>query len=391
MTEVSIITPTFRPGGIDIALAGMRDQTFRDFEYIIVDHRYERRHDEVMALAREYGVNLIHVPEHRRNGKWAVCSSAFNTGFALAQGRVIIMLVDWTYAPPGWIEAHLQHHQEGGEQQRGYVLSPYYYHAVGITPEVYQGLQQHASEYIGIGASPLKSYAEYAAAPGLKTRIPFDMTGQNDRAGVNPTANLDEDAVLRGEVFPELGAFSDGLFHPSWLSRMPLLPEGDPGQRDRFPGGTVYTWTHLKNESVLREAVFKLNGTDIWSERGGRMSIDTDFGLRLTQTGVRLIWEPAGLAHCVNPRHGVSRVLPYGILSGRYEGRWSELDCRTFALRRQLEVQAGLNIPAPAPYSLEQLAERLRSWRTAQKIDVGSLDVSDDLFFGRTIWPDSPY
>ena len=55
MVAASVILPMFRPGGIDITLAGLRGQTVKDYELIIIDHRYERRHKQVMELAREYG------------------------------------------------------------------------------------------------------------------------------------------------------------------------------------------------------------------------------------------------------------------------------------------------------------------------------------------------
>ena len=376
MVEISVIAPTYRPGGIDILLAGMRDQTFKDFEVVLVDRRYERRHDEVVDLARRYGVNCLHVPEHRRNGRWGCTSSALNTGFALAGGRVIIMLVDWTYCPPGWIEAHLKHHAQG----RSYVLAPYYYHAVGITPAVYQQMQGRGYQ--------MPPYSDYANQPKLAMKIDFDLSTQDARAD-GPA--VEEDAVLRGEVFDEISVFEEGLFDPAWLPRMPPLPPGDPGQRDRVPGGTHYTWTHLKNESLLREVVVQLNGTDICSERGGRMSIDTEFGLRLSCSGVGFIWEPAALAHCINPRHGVCRVMPFGDLVQRTEGRWNLEDCQAFFNRREQEVRAGKFLAAPAPYTIPELAERLKPWRTADLIDTSGLDKPDLEFFGRDIYPDTPY
>lgn len=382
MIEVSVVTPTYRPGGIDILLAGMRDQTLPkdQFEVILVDHRYEWRHDRVMALAREYGVNLIHVPEHRRDGIWAVTSSAYNTGFALARGRVIIMLVDWTYCPPGWIEAHVKNHQDPAHSLK-YVLAPYYYHAIGITPEIYANMASTGAR--------MRPYADYASQPKLHLKIPFDFTGQDARADSKAE---DNDAVLRGEVFDEISVFEEGLFDPAWLPRMPPIPDGDPGQRQAGPGATVpYTWTHLKNESVLRETVYHLNGTDIWSERGGRMSIDTEFGMRLSCLGASLIWEPAALAHCINPRHGVCRVMPFGDGTKRAHNRWSLADCQAFFTRREFEARNGGRLAAPAPYTLGELSQRLDPWRAAEPIDVAGLDKPDLEFFGRIIWPDTPY
>lgn len=353
MLQVSVVSCSFRPGGIDILLAGMRDQTLRDFEVICVDRRYERRHEEVMALARQYGVNLIHVPECRRNGVWGLTATAMNTGIALARGRVIIQLTDWTYCPPGWLEAHLQHHESS---EARYVLSPYTY---------------------------------YEQLPELNLLKPFDFSTQSARADVSCT---DWDAVLNGEVIPEVCAFKDGPFDPAWLSQMVTSPPPHQDTRAMAPGpGVHYTWTHLKNESALRETYWKVNGVDSWAERGGRMSIDTEFGLQMIHSGVQLWWEPAGHAHCVNPRHTISRVMPFGDASERVAGRWNLVDNQRFFIRREQEITSGARVASPNPYTIEDLAQRLEPWRTAESIDVSNLDIPDERFFGPGIWPNTPY
>ena len=44
MVKVSVTIGTSRAGGIDVSLRGMLDQTFDDFEIILVDGRYHKRH-----------------------------------------------------------------------------------------------------------------------------------------------------------------------------------------------------------------------------------------------------------------------------------------------------------------------------------------------------------
>ena len=379
--DVTVQVVTFRPAGLDVLLAGMRDQTYpkHRFEVVLVDHRYERRHAEVMELAKYYGVNLIHVPEHRRNGQWGVCSSAFNTGFAVARGRVIIMLVDWTYAPPGWIEAHLRHHFGPPV----YVVAPYRYHAVGITKPLYDRLKQ---EMGGRVSSPWEAFTRQ---PKLRLKQPFDLTTQDFRADYTC---LEEDAVLKGEVLDEVSAFEEGLFDPGWLPRMPPIPDEDPGNRKGPRSGHFDAFTaHLKNESVPREVIYRLNGTDIWSERGGRMSIDSEWGLRVEALGVQFVWEPQAQTECVNPRHGVCRTMPFGHVEERVGGRWNLADCEAFYGRRRREIREKRYLAAPAPYTLDALAARLEPWRTADWIDPGPLDLSDREFYGRDLWPDSLY
>jgi len=364
----------------------MRDQTYpKDrFEVILVDRRYELRHNEVMALAKQYNVPLIHVPEHRRNGRWGVTASAYTTSFALARGRVIIMLVDWTYAPPGWIEAHLQHHNGPPT----YAVAPYLYHSVGITESIYRRLAKETATEVCL------PWEAYVNQPKLKLKRPFDFSDQDMRADGESAKYVEADAVLRGEILDEVSAFEDGLFDPQWLHNMPPMPACDPGGRGHLKRGVEHLdcyVTHLKNESILREAVYHLNGVDIWGERGGRVSIDSEFGLRAEAAGLRFYWEPQAMAHCVNPRHAVCRTMPFGVDRERVERRWSREDCTDYYERRRAEIRSRKFLVAPAPYTLEGLARKLEPWRSGAPIDVSKLDVPDLEFFGADIWPDSPY
>jgi glycosyltransferase involved in cell wall biosynthesis len=58
---VSVITTTYRHGGIDIAYASLRKQTYQDFEWILLDPLYEKRKNEVKAYVRD--IKLKHLPE----------------------------------------------------------------------------------------------------------------------------------------------------------------------------------------------------------------------------------------------------------------------------------------------------------------------------------------
>ena len=61
--EISVVTACWRPGGMDLLMQGMHDQTFKNFEVIMVDRRYERRHKKVMEWAKHYGIECFyHVP-----------------------------------------------------------------------------------------------------------------------------------------------------------------------------------------------------------------------------------------------------------------------------------------------------------------------------------------
>ena len=349
MPKVSVLVAMFRPGGIDVTLVGLRDQTFKDFEVVLVDRRYERRHERVMAMAADYGLDLIHVPEHRRNGKWQNIGSAWNTAMAVAEGEIVIFLPDWTYVPPGWIGAHLLPHASGDVV---YVACPY----------------------------------RYTDLPPLKLLRPFDFSGQLDRGRVC----LDEDAVLRGEVFDEISAFAAPF---TWETATSLRHHEFPHQdtRQAAAGQSLeFSWIPLKNESVRRSIAYKVNGLDERLDRG-KGPLDIDWASRLSPAGCQSTWTPEGLALCPNPRW-ICGSMPWGSKEERVEGRWSYWDGNAYNARRQDEAGRG-KIRARNPFDIEELHEDLvrAGWRDKDHvIDVGPLDRDDLTYWGKEIWPDTP-
>ena len=344
--RVSVLCSTFRPGGIDILLAGMAAQTFGDFEVIFVDHRYGLRHARVVEESRAAGVPLLHVPEHRRNGKWGTIGSAWNTAMALADGEIFIFLPDWTYAPAGWIEQHLRYRSG---RTMAYTVGPYC----------------------------------YTELPPLWMKKPFDFAGQNDR-GANCT---EPDAVLNGEIFDEISAFASqftgtvarGLRHH-------VYPHQDT--REAGPGQGVHpTWLHLKNESVHRDVAFAINGLDERLDRG-KGPLDIDWGYRLYAAGGFSTWAPEAMAIYPNPRW-ICGSMPWGHRDERVEGRWCYHDGNNYNQRR---IQEG-DTRAKNPFSLDELRTKLLAagWRDPTRvIDVSALDIEDLDYYGQEIWPDTP-
>ena len=349
-----MVSTACRPGGIDVTLAGMRDQTFQDFEVILVDRRYERRHTEVVELANNWGVPVLHVPEHRRNGKWVSFASAWNTGFALARGRTVIILVDYAYAPPKWIENHLEALGEGLR----YVVAPYH-------------------------VLPL---------PDLEPKCDYDFIGVY-REWKKSFSCSEENAVGRGEVLDEMRVFRKGWFDPSWLSELlSKQAEGELGVDDRIKAwsqvrdaGLPEGWVHIKNESIARDFLWELNGVDERLERG-RGPIDIDFQWRLVTGGAEMVWCPKATVFYLDP-HVLLPALPFGSTLERVSGRWSWRDGLSYVSHRRAEMSFGRSPAAKNSYTLKQLSERLSSWRDGD-VPVPR-DVSDMEYWGRELLPES--
>lgn len=329
--KVSVVLPVFRPGGLDITFAGLRDQSFKDFELILIDRRYEKRHKEVMAIAREYGVQTIHVPEHRRNGKWAVLSAAWNTGFMLAQGEVIIMVPDYAYVPPGWIEGHLKHH-DGSPRM---VLSPYVFREL---PPV------------------VTKVGEVLNLPGP----------EQAEALANAVLEAPPDTCNEISIFTE-------MFDPSWLPGLPEWPPGFQCQRRTMSPSEpmLYNHVHFRNESIPLETILMMNGFDEHLDRG-KVWIDLEFGHRANLYGCQFSMDGSNIVTMLNPR-----VLFPSTPFGPAEGRWSYDTCVDYSRQRLSE---GFR-PAPNPYSLREKQETLRWWRKAKVIHTDLLNIPDEEYY----------
>lgn len=352
---VSVLVTSFRPGGLDLTLAGMRDQKLKDFELIICDRRYEKRHNDVMDLAKKYGVKTIHVPEHRRNGKWTTFCSGWNTAMALARGEYVILLQDFAYAPPGWIEAHLECQMRG---TRRYVVGPY----------------------------------KYTDLPAVKTKKEFDFASQIGSGGRCTEA----DAVIRGEILPEMYIFEKGPFDPAWIADIKVheAPHQDP--RRQISGGNSGTcpssWCHVKNESCRRETLWEIGGLDERLERG-KGPMDIDFGIRLLGADVTLWWEPK-MPDCFCPNaRWICRTMPWGDMEERLEGRWAYRDGLNYNALREKEIAAATDHFAESHaknnYRMPELAARLASWRNEASHPVTPREAGDLEYWGREIWPET--
>lgn len=354
LPEVSVLVSTFRPGGLDLTFAGMRDQTHRDFEVILVDKRYEKRKHRVDEYKRKFGdFRFIHAPEHRSNGKWVTFCSAWNTAIALARGKYVIFHQDYAYAPPGWIEKHIE--------------------AIANNPK-----------RVAIGPY------DYYDFPELDLLKPHDVDPQKCHAIGDRCTDLDP--ILTDDILDELFVFK-GPFDPSWLKTLTI--GADPRYADKqwrecrqafFDQGAPVKgdWLHVKNESCTRDFIYALNGLDERLERG-KGPMDIDLGIRIENAGGELYWHGnCPRPSCINPRF-FCRNHPWGAMHERLEGRWSFDD----GMHYNKLVQSRKAYYAQNPYRMEDLSRRLESWRKADAPKIAQ-NLSDLAYWGSEIWPDTP-
>src|SRR3990167_8621719 len=94
--KVSIITVTNRWGGIDIAWSSLKKQTFKDFEWILLDKHYHARSKEVAEFVNDD--RLKHYPIHPPKGPeiWDL-NRAYNQAVRLSTGDLIISFQDYIW------------------------------------------------------------------------------------------------------------------------------------------------------------------------------------------------------------------------------------------------------------------------------------------------------
>lgn len=112
--KISILLCTHRWGGCDMIFAGLEHQTFDKNKYELVwsDKLYKERKDLVWVWAKENGINVIHFPP-KNNSNYHVHSSVLNECLNKASGESCIVIGDYTYMLPHWMEIHYAYHQAG--------------------------------------------------------------------------------------------------------------------------------------------------------------------------------------------------------------------------------------------------------------------------------------
>lgn len=110
MTKLSLIIPTYRAGGIDVLFGGLKNQTMRDYELILIDDRYNWRKHEVKKYADKLDIPLIHLPglSPKRTDKPFGLATAWNLGLRHAEGDYVMFGQDFLWLEPDCFERHLR-------------------------------------------------------------------------------------------------------------------------------------------------------------------------------------------------------------------------------------------------------------------------------------------
>lgn len=103
---VTVLCVTIRPGIFGVLRDTLARQTYKNFELVVVDGRYEERKDEVAKYMKDVPYPFLHLPDPQRDKKKYPYGlfHADNAGLYAARGEVIVFLQDFIIMPEDGIE-----------------------------------------------------------------------------------------------------------------------------------------------------------------------------------------------------------------------------------------------------------------------------------------------
>ena len=284
--RATVALVTWRLGGLDLTARGLAQQTYRDFELLVVDAIWYWRRDAVQRWAATLPFAVRHVPDcaAAERGDEEVFyqreNRAHNGAITEARGDVIVYPSDWTILDPAMLAAHVERIDRWGPNCVSLGNYTWYgFDEAVLWPEV-AALAAHEVVRDGEVVQDASPYARLVR--GLPADAP--MLVQSFRA---PVAN-----VL---LVPE----------PP-IPTLPWDPQRDPavgsGRGVAHPDGwAACQYVHCKNEGYSADLLRRANG---WEESmdGTHTYGDLDMGLRLGRLGARFRFERRPGAMHVTPR-----------------------------------------------------------------------------------------
>lgn len=109
--KVSVVTPTIRTGWWNLMADNLSNQTYKNFEWIIIDDHKNDRHETARKYAKKYGLNIKYVRGKENNHRRYGLSSANNIGWKNATGDLWVRLDDFVLLPENGLERMVDIHR----------------------------------------------------------------------------------------------------------------------------------------------------------------------------------------------------------------------------------------------------------------------------------------
>jgi hypothetical protein len=238
---ISIIIPTNRPGGLDVLFAGLREQTVRDFEVVIVDEVRERNREQVPRPELDLGPGVgVWIVQPNTGERWGNYMGSLNAALRVARGDRLLFWSDYTCPHPSTIATHARFHAEHGpldvmlggiEYTETPALHPgfpnrYGWNAMGhdvanhrdetYAPwlddkrrhELYEKWRQNYETDLDSGALDPFMWSVFEKPVGSFAEVAALRCFNHDRRDTSPFLNLKNDSISR-ELLEKIGGFDE--------------------------------------------------------------------------------------------------------------------------------------------------------------------------------------
>jgi len=111
--KISVCTITIRPGIFATTVKTLQEQTFKDFEWVIVDDLWDQRKDEVREYMKDKGIKYKHVPSKYNPRPYGI-ANANNTAIHEAEGDLLVWLQDFIEMPKDGLQRYWDLYEEKG-------------------------------------------------------------------------------------------------------------------------------------------------------------------------------------------------------------------------------------------------------------------------------------
>lgn len=300
---ISVIVPTNRVGGLDVLFAGLAQQTYHDFELLLVDNLGAHR-----KTKGTYSSFTFRKVWPRNNPFPATAySRSVNTGLEHARGETVVLLCDYSFLQKDCLATHAE-------------------------------LQKNRP-------GPIHLDYDYCELPRLHPYFPGYHQAGVPEAEVEAATNAATDRYVADLEAGKLDMFMWSIFAEPFTS-----PEGLEITYRHRPCATRkkgdWNWMSCKNESLPTELFLELNGFDEAYDESHCYQ-DLEFSYRLRERGVE--WQngppETGLVTVVNPRP---------VLNVKRLGKPIAHNKRMCELTRA----AGLRLPVNPEWSLRERREK---------------------------------
>lgn len=285
MTRVSVLVPSYRPGGLDVLCDSLALQKFDDFELILADELYQFRRDIVSGEGQNYQFPIKHIAPDGGPRLSNYCRS-INNAITHASGELVVIQPDYCWLPPDCLEAHWRAYVQS-DRKSCFMLDN---HCTTLPP-----LHPEFRSY----GPDLEKFTEDRRA---------EIEAEINSGAEEYQADLDAGKLDRfmWSIFEDGGHIINTDNGPAWLDHKRGIT-GLPVTRSHTKGGQALdpNWCSLKNEGIPTEAFLAVNGIDENLD-GSHLYQDQSFAWCVSRAGYRWTTAEGGSAFIVNPRSVMS-------------------------------------------------------------------------------------